>query len=217
MRTLLLVPFVIATLLACIKVPLLAQEKNPSGSDKPPESDTTILIPTSIKDFQMTLTFKDKELKDDKIEVPIQYSVQGKTIFVLPVWVAGNVERVIEGESVPLKPDDRLIPEGEKRPVMLRVTGRNLLESPDTEKTIVEQLRQRVIDQQGLDSSTKFKIERPNINPAGIRFTLFGAGRGDDASPAEIAIANPVARPLDGVLSFTLDPVAIRKIETDRA
>ncbi|MCY2972831.1 MAG: SUMF1/EgtB/PvdO family nonheme iron enzyme [Planctomycetota bacterium] len=39
---------------------------------------------------------------------------------------------------------------------------------------------------------------------------------GNDDSPGEVVLANSVLRPLDGVLTFNLDPVAVRKIEKDK-
>ena len=203
--------FLLILVLVQIDSPVLAQDKKPMADPRPSEADNTSLIPSAIKDYEITL-----DLNDTKLPIRVQYAVQGQTIFVLPTWVAGNVERVIETQATRLKPDDRVLPFEEKRSVRFNVVVRNLLDIPESEKTIIELLRKRVIDQQGLDASVKFKIERPNINPAGIRFTLIGGGRGDDSSPAEIAVANPVTRPSDGVLSFTLDPVAIRKIEKDR-
>jgi formylglycine-generating enzyme required for sulfatase activity len=187
-----------------------AQER--SGAEKSSESDTTTLFPSAIKEFSDTL-----DVGNRKVPVNLQYAVQGQTIFVLPVWVIGDVKRVVDDKEQTVKPDARLISPDESGTVRLIVAIRNLLDDQELEKAVIEKLRQRVLDQQGLEAGTKLKIERPNINLSAIRFTLIGGGRGDDDSPAEIAIANPVARTADGLLSFTLDPEQIRKIEIDRS
>jgi len=188
--------------------PLAAQDKK----DPPADADRTTLIPSDITDYEITL-----DLKDRKLPVRVQYAVQkGNAIFILPVWVAGGVERVIDGKAVACKPDERLLPADEKRPVRLNVVVRNLLDSPTVEKTIVEQLRARVAEQQGVEAGTKYRIERPQIDLDNTRFTLIGPGLGNDESPSKIALANPVSRPPDGKLSFGLDATAVRKIERDR-
>lgn len=202
----------LATVCAAALV-LLSPNGVATGKDKKdPDGDTSSLLPSSIKDYEIEI-----DLGGTKLPVRVQYAVQGQTIFVLPVWVAGGVERVVDGKVVPCKPDERLLPADAKGPVQLRVGVRNLLESPEIEKVIEDKLRQRVLAQQGLDANAKFRIERPNINADGIRFNLIGPGRGDDTSPAEIAVANPVSRAADDKLNFTIDPAAVRKIETDRS
>lgn len=205
----LLFPF----LLANIDVFLLAQDKKPLTDTKPADADSTSLIPSAIKHYEITVPAVGEKLQ---IHIQVQYAVQGQTIFILPAFAAGKVERVIEGKVIYLKPEDRLLPSEEKRFVKLRVNVSDLLDNPEHEKFIVDQIKKRVIDQQSLDQNAKFQIERPNIDPDRIRFTLTAAGLGTDFSPSEIAVANPVSRPLDGVLTFTLDIPAIRKIEKDR-
>ena len=117
----------------------------------------------------------------------VQYTVQGQTIFILPAYVAGKVEREIEGEVTSLKPGDRLLPVEEKRPVRLHVTVNNMLDDPEHEKAIVDQIKKRVLEQLSLDPTTKFQIKRPIINTEGIRFLLV------TAAPAKIAESNFLA------------------------
>jgi|GEM_PF-1077540 len=192
---------------------LLAQNKKPQVEPTPADSDSTSLIPSAMEDCPIKLPIGTNNLQ---VEMKVQYTVQGQTIFILPAYVAGKVERVIEGKMTPLKPGDRLLPVEEKRLVRLRITVNNMLDNLEHEKAIVDQIKKRVLDQLGLDPSAKFQIKRPIIKTEGIRFSLITAGLGNEFSPAEVAIANPVARPLDGVLTFNLDPVVIRKIEKDK-
>ena len=128
-------------MLVQIDSPVLAQDKKPMADPRPSEADNTSLIPSAIKDYEITL-----DLNDTKLPIRVQYAVQGQTIFVLPTWVAGNVERVIETQATRLKPDDRVLPFEEKRSVRFNVVVRNLLDIPESEKTIIELLRKRVID-----------------------------------------------------------------------
>ena len=110
-----------------------------------------------------------------------------QTIFLLPAFVAGKVERVIEGKRIPLKPGDRLLPVEEKRLGRLHVTVSNMLDDPEHEKAIVDQIKKRVLEQLSQDPSTKFQIKRPIINTEGIRFLLV------TAAPAKIAESNFLA------------------------
>ena len=141
---------------------------------------------------------------------------KGKLFLYSQPIVAGKVEREIEGEVTSLKPGDRLLPVEEKRPVRLHVTVNNMLDNPEHEKAIIDQIKKRVLEQLSQDPSIKFQIKRPIINTEGIRFSLVTAGLGNDDSPGEVVLANSVLRPLDGVLTFNLDPVAVRKIEKDK-
>ena len=186
---------------------LLAQDKKQAL-----DSDSTSLLPSAMEVCPIKLSLGADNLQ---VEMKVQYTVQGQTIFLLPAYVAGKVERVIEGKRTPLKPGDRLLPVEEKRLVRLHVTVKNMLDDLEHEKAIVDQIKKRVVEQLGFDTSNKFQIKRPIIKTEGIRFSLITAGLGNEDSPAEVVIANSVSRPLDGVLNFNLDPVAIRKIEKD--
>ena len=208
MRTLAFATLFLLTLLFPKDTSLLAQDKNPA-----PDSDSTSLLPSTIENFLIKLPLGEDNLQ---VQMDVQYTVQGQTIFILPAYVAGKVDRVIEGEVTSLKPGDRLLPVEEKRPVGLRVTVKNMLDTPEHDKAIVDQIKKRVVEQQSLDPTTKFQIKRPIIKTEGIRFSLITAGLGNDDSPGEVVLANSVSRPLDGVLTFNLDPVVIRKIEKDK-
>ena len=208
MRTLAFATLFLLTLFVPKDTSLLAQDKN-----LPPDSDSTSLLPLTIEDFLIKLPLGADNLQ---VQMDVKYTVQGQTIFILPAYVAGKVEREIEGEVTSLKPGDRLLPVEEKRPVRLHVTVNNMLDNPEHEKAIIDQIKKRVLEQLSQDPSTKFQIKRPIINTEGIRFSLVTAGLGNDDSPGEVVLANSVLRPLDGVLTFNLDPVAVRKIEKDK-
>ena len=186
---------------------LLAQDKK-----QPLDSDSTSLLPSAMEVISTKLRLPN----DLEIETKVQYTVQGKTIFILPSFVAGKVERSIEGnKKIALRPSDRLLPPEEKRSVKLHVTVENLLDNQIHEKEIIKHIRDRVIQLQGLDSNAMFQITRPIIKTDGIRFSLITAGLGNDDSPTEVVLANTVSRPLDNVLTFNIDPIAVRKIEKD--
>ena len=208
MRTLAFATLFLLTLLVPKDTSLLAQDKKQTS-----DSDSTSLLPAAIEVCPIKLTLGADNLQ---VQIEVKYTVQGQTIFILPAYVAGKVEREIEGEVTSLKPGDRLLPVEEKRPVRLHVTVNNMLDDPEHEKAIVDQIKKRVLEQLSLDPTTKFQIKRPIINTEGIRFSLVTAGLGNDDSPREVVLANSVLRPLDGVLTFNLDPVAVRKIEKDK-
>lgn len=171
-------------------------------------SDAISLIPTSIKRTHLELTVDGRT-----IELAVQYAVKEfvkdrPVLFVLPVWIAGQVERVIGQERKLLSPHDPLIPPDEDRPVQLNVTVRNLLDKPATEKLILDQLQSYVARLSGL-GEPNFRIEKPYLKESSVRFTLIGRGRGEEP---EIALSNavPVA---DGWLGFDLDTAAVRRCE----
>lgn len=177
-----------------------------------PDSDSTSLLPSAMEICPVKISL---DTNNSQVEIKVQYTVQGQTIFILPAYVAGKVERVIEGKVIPLKPGDRLLPADEKRPVRLHVTVNNMLDYPEHEKAVVDQIKKRVLEQQSLDPTTKFQIKRPIIKTEGIRFSLITAGLGNESSPAEVSIGNQVSRPLNGVLTFNLDPLVIQKVEKE--
>ncbi len=177
--------------------------------EPPAEADTTSLIPTTIKQTELTITIDRRT-----VVVRVQYAVKENpakdrsTIFVLPVWVIEHTERIVGGQKSPCSPSDRLLPADEKRPVQFNVVIRNLLDKPDTEKLIQDQLKQYVAQQFGL-GETAFRFDKPFINDGGVRFTLVGRGRGEEP---EIALSNTVPA-ADGVLGFDLDTAAVRRCE----
>ena len=179
MRTLAFATLFLLTLLVPKDTSLLAQDKN-----LPPDSDSTSLLPSTYEDFLIKLPLGADNLQ---VQMDVKYTVQGQTIFILPAYVAGKVEREIEEEVTSLKPGDRLLPVEEKRPVRLHVTVNNMLDDPEHEKAIVDQIKKRVLEQLSLDPTTKFQIKRPIINTEGIRFLLV------TAAPAKIAESNFLA------------------------
>ena len=208
MRTLAFATLFLLTLLFPKDTSLLAQDKNPA-----PDSDSTSLLPSTIEDFLIKLPFGADNLQ---VEIKVQYTVQGQTIFILPAYVAGKVEREIEGIVTPLKLDERLLQAEEKHPVRLKVFVKNLLDDTKHEKAIIDQIKNRVLEQGSLETTKKFQIKRPIIKTEGIQFSLLTDGLGNAASPAEVVIADSVSLPQGGVLTFNLDPIAIQKIEKDK-
>ncbi|MCS7022703.1 MAG: hypothetical protein NZU63_12860 [Gemmataceae bacterium] len=206
---------IVAPLLMLVITPVSVISQPPKTTEpgRDLESDAVSLLPTSIKQTTLELTIDGRT-----ISVPVQYAVRGTdtkdrpTLFVLPVWIAVEVERVIEGpkdrQRTRLSPSDPLVPPGETRPVQLNVTVRNLLDNPATEKLIVNHLKQYVAEQLGLDQPA-FRYEKPHINEAAVRFTLIGRGRGNEP---EIVLSNAVPS-ADGLLGFDLDIAAIRRCE----
>lgn len=181
------------------------------GQTRPADDSESIsLIPSSIKQWKYKLTLDNRSH-----DVLVQYAVrehttkERPTLFVFPAWVVQKVERKIGNQRTELAPGDPLVPPNENRPVQLDVTIRNLLENEGTENLILDALKRYVAKQLGQDTPN-FRFEKPHLNDAEVRFTLFGRGRGEET---EMALSNAVKAADDGVLGFDLDLDAIRRCE----
>jgi hypothetical protein len=186
-----------------------SQAPKPRSDEPTSDADYVSLIPTSIKQTNLQL-----ELGGRSLEVPVQYAIKENLpngrclIFVLPVWVVEKVERVVSGQRAPLTPTDVLVPAGTNGPVQVNVTIRNLLDKPDTEKLVFEQIKRYISGQLGF-GELGFRFDKPHINEGAVRFVLVGKGRGDEA---QILLSNAVPS-AGGLLGFDLDVAAVRRCE----
>lgn len=206
-----------ALLAALISLPGPASAQQPTApppATTPLDVDSVVPIAADFQpDIETTLT-----IDGASVPVKISYTLQQKTVFVLPVWaVVGEVQRVRKGDATTkarCAAADALITDADTTAVALEFSVRNL----STDERLVEAIRAKVLkhiaDANGQDAAKvkgEYRFAPPSVDAKSFRVSLFANGIGEGL-PAEVPVSNELTLPANGRVQLDLDRGAVARV-----